>query len=141
MNPNIFISFTTVSFWCRFIIFLLLCFRILTCTCFSWFCNLGRSWLLYFYCFLSLLGLLLSLSFLFFLFDFSLFFSFLLFPFFLLLFLLSLLIVFLKIDSAVVDNDLFCFFLVGKKVGISSKEAKDPIKEAVNGAFLLDHGH
>ena len=48
---------------------------------------------------------------------------------------------FFKIDSTAVGNDLLCFFLIGKKVGISPQEAKHSIKEALNSSLLLDHGH
>lgn len=101
----------------------------------------SRSWLLCFCCILCLLCLLFSLLSLFLFSKFFLLFSLFLFSLLLFLFFFSLLGIFFKISLAIVHNNFLCFFLVGKKVCISSEEAENSIKETINSTFLLDHGH
>ena len=141
LRPDVFISSTSVTFWSRLIIIFLLSLRILTSNCFSRFSFSCLYLLLYFWCLLRFFCLLFPLFSLLFFLNFFLLFS-LLFLFLLqLLFLLTLLQKFIEMGLAVVCNNLFSFFLVGKKVGISPKKAEDSIKEAVYSSFLLNHGH
>lgn len=86
-------------------------------------------------------GLLLAFFLLFFFPQFSFLFGFLLLFLFLFEFFFLIFGEFFEIGFAVVDNDLLSFFLVGEEVCISPEEAEDSIEEAVDVAFLLDHGH